>query len=223
MNNFGMFGQMDDTSPVAAREDGFSPVRITAQRAAHVNLRNNEGTEIGTESNPLRVTPSSPTKTTYSASITALAPAASATDIFEIAGSATKTIKVTRLQISGTAAAAGAYDFVLLKRSTANSGGTSSAPAVVPHDANDAAGTAVVKAYTANPTLGTLVGNIRAAKGTVTTAAGAIPNVPTQFNFGEREGKEITLRGTAQVLALNLNAATMTGGSLNIDIEWTEE
>lgn len=165
----------------------------------------------------------SPSKTSYSASVTALAPAASATDVFEIAGSGTKTIKVTRLQVSGTATAAGAYDFVLLKRSTANSAGTSTSPTVVPHDSNDAAGTSVVKAYTANPTTGTLVGNVRVVKATVTTSAGAIPNVPTLFLFGEGEAKEIVLSGTAQSLCLNLNAATMAGGSLNIDVEWTEE
>lgn len=170
-------------------------------------------------SNPI----SSPAKTTYSSSTTGLAPAASATDIFEIAGSATKTIRVTRFQVSGIATSAGAYDFVLLKRSTANTAGTSTSPTVVVHDSNDAAGSAVVKAYTANPTTGTLVGNIRVVKATVTTSGGAITNVPTVFEFGDGQGKEIVLRGTAQSLCLNLNTTTISGGSLDIDIEWTEE
>ncbi len=162
--------------------------------------------------------------TTYSASITALAPAAAATDIFEIFGSGTKTVKVRRIQISGLATAAGAYDFVALKRSTANSGGTSSSPTVVPHDSADAAGTAVVKAYTANPTTGTLVGGMRATKSTVTTVAGAIPSILTVFDWSDdRGGKPVVLRGTAQGLAINLAGATMTGGALNIDVEWTEE
>ena len=41
-------GEMDDTSPVAATEGNVSPVRITAQRGVHVNLRDNSGTEITT-------------------------------------------------------------------------------------------------------------------------------------------------------------------------------
>lgn len=48
-------GQLDDTSPTAATEDNIAPLRITAQRAGHVNLRNNAGTEMGTSSNPLEV------------------------------------------------------------------------------------------------------------------------------------------------------------------------
>lgn len=159
---------------------------------------------------------------TYSAAITGLAPAASATDLFTITGSGTKTVKVLRVQVSGTATAAGAYDFQLIKRSTANSGGTSTSPAAVPHDTNDAAATATINAYTANPTLGTTVGTVRSIKGTVTTAAGAISNVPSEVDFNTRGGEPWTLRGTSQVLALNLNAATMTGGSVNIDIEWIE-
>lgn len=121
------------------------------------------------------------------------------------------------------ATAAGAYDFLLIKRSTANSAGTSSTPAVVPLDSTNAAGTAVVKAYTANPTLGSAVGTIVSRKATVTTAAGAIPEVPLVIQFGQGQAQEIVLRGVAQMLCLNLNGATMTGGSLNIDILWTEE
>ena len=47
-------------------------------------------------------------KATYAASITQLAVAASATDIFTLTGSATKTIRVTRLRVSGIKTTAGA-------------------------------------------------------------------------------------------------------------------
>jgi hypothetical protein len=46
-------GVLDDTAPTAATEGLPAPVRITAQRAQHVNLRNDAGTEIGTSTNPL--------------------------------------------------------------------------------------------------------------------------------------------------------------------------
>lgn len=199
----GLLAQLDDTSPSTVTENSFGNVRMDASRILYSNT---EGQ-----------------KTTYSASITALAPAVAATDIFTLTGSGTKTIRITRVQISGVATAAGAYDIVFLKRSTANSAGTSTAPAVVPHDSTNAAGTATPLAYTANPTLGTLVGNLQAKKITVSTAAGAIPIVPTELNFGNRPEQTIVLRGTGQVFAINLAATTMTGGSLDIDITWSEE
>lgn len=54
-------GQLDDTSTTAATEDNVAPVRITAQRAFHANLRNVSGTEIGTASNPVRTDPTGTT------------------------------------------------------------------------------------------------------------------------------------------------------------------
>lgn len=53
-------GQFDDTGTTVATENNVAPVRITAQRALHSNLRKEDGTEIasggGTEANALRVT-----------------------------------------------------------------------------------------------------------------------------------------------------------------------
>ena len=164
-------------------------------------------------------------KASYSAVAVALAPAATATDIFEIKGSATKTVRITRIAVSGVATAAGAYVFQLIKRSTANTTGTSSAPTPVPHDSNSAAATATLKAYTANPgALGTAVGTIRAQRGTVNTAATpAVPNVPVVFEFGRNNDQACVLRGVLESLNLSLNGVTMTGGLLEVEITWTEE
>lgn len=49
-----VMGQLDDTSTTAATEDAVAAIRITAQRAAHTNLRNAAGTEIGTITTPLQ-------------------------------------------------------------------------------------------------------------------------------------------------------------------------
>jgi hypothetical protein len=162
-------------------------------------------------------------KQTYSASVVGLASAVSATDIFTLTGTATKTVRITRVQVSGTATAADAIDVVFLKRSTANTSGTSGAATAVPHDSANAAATATALSYTANPTTGSLVGNLQVKKITLTTSAGAIPNVPTEINFGNRPEQTVVLRGIAQVFAVNLNAQTVTGGSFDIDITWTEE
>ncbi len=164
---------------------------------------------------------SAPLKATYSASINNLAPALTPSDIFTITGSASKTIKIHGIQIDATATAAAVIAVFLVKRSTANSAGTSTAPVVVPLDSTSAAGTATVLAYTANPTVGTLVGNIRSEKllvSTVTTSGETL-----LINFGNIIGSPIVLRGITQVLAFNLNAVTLAGGSVNCFVEWTEE
>mgnify|MGYP001617855685 CR=1 FL=1 len=161
---------------------------------------------------------------TYSASITALASAASCTDLFTITGSATKTVRITRLEISGQATTAAAAQVILLVRSTANLTGTSTTPTVVPHDSASAVGTAVVRAYTVNPgTLGTLVGNIKSVYTFLAAPATAtVDSEPLFFDFGVRPSQAIVLRGTTQVFAVNLNAATVTGGAWDINLEWTE-
>lgn len=64
-------GQLDDTSTTAATEDGVSPVRITAQRAIHSNIRNASGTEVGTASNAFRVDPTGATSQPVTGTVTA--------------------------------------------------------------------------------------------------------------------------------------------------------
>ena len=161
---------------------------------------------------------------TYSASVTGLIPAASATDIFEIVGGERKTVYVHRVQISGIATGAGAFDFVLLRRDGASSGGTSTAPTTVRHSLNADPASASLKAYTANPTVGRLYGNLQVIKGTVTTSAGVIPGISYEFDL-TKHGllQPVELKGRNATLALNLNATTITGGSLDIDITWTEK
>lgn len=60
-------GELDDTTPVAATEGNVSPVRITAQRAVHANLRKNDGTEMGTSADPVRTDPTGTTTQPVSA------------------------------------------------------------------------------------------------------------------------------------------------------------
>lgn len=159
---------------------------------------------------------------TYSAAITGLATAVSATDVFTLTGSATKTIRVTKVEVSGIATAAGAFTIQLLKRSTADTAGTSSTPTRVPHDSTSGAATATVLAYTANPTTGNLIGLVGLRKITLTTAAGGLVNVPQYLDYTRNE-KAVILRGTSEVLAVNLNGVTVTGGAFDVAVTWTEE
>lgn len=158
----------------------------------------------------------------YSAAKTGLASVATATDIFTITGSASKTIKITKIGISTTRTTSGNVDILLLKRSTANSGGTSAAVTAVPHDSTNAAATGTVLSYTANPTTGTLVGAIRSEKNFINTVGGGSTD-KIIWEFGQDISQPIVLRGTAEVLAINLNSVTINGSSFNISLEWTEE
>ena len=151
---------------------------------------------------------------------------AATTNIFTIGGSATKTVRVTRIQASGTkATTADQYDAQLVVQSAADTLGTAvTATAKVPLDSTDAAATAVVKAYTAAPTAGTAVGGI-ATKRILIPVTGA-EAVPAIWEFGNRAGcKAVKLSGTAQVLALTINGATPSAGASiwDFEVEWTEE
>lgn len=166
--------------------------------------------------------PVAPAAATYSASIVGLAPAALATDIFTITGSATKTIRISRILVNGVQTTAGQVSVMAVKRSTANTVGTSTAPAKVPYDSASAAATATVLAYTANPTLGTTVGTITSSRLFVPGTASASDAQGLQVLTGDVGQQFITVRGIAEVVAINLNGVTVAGGALNITVEWTE-
>lgn len=162
------------------------------------------------------------TKATYSAAATQIAAAASATDIFTIFGSGTKTVRIVSLTVTGVQTTSGVNTVIMGVRSTANSGGTGTAQTNVPHDSASAAGTAVVTSYTANPTTGSLVGVVRSEKLTIAAPAGTGVPYPA-FRFGVGPEQAIVLRGTGQGLCVNLNGVTITGGSFNFDVTWIED
>ena len=92
---------------------------------------------------------------------------------------------------------------------------------MVVHDSSDASPTAVGSIYTANPTTGTAVGDLRKFSlplGAVTSTTNNI----VELDFGVR-GKPIVLNGVTQAMAISLGGVTLTGGSINVWIEFTEE
>jgi hypothetical protein len=177
---------------------------------------------VNSNFNPVWSIPIDSIKRSYSASVVGLVAAAAATDIFKICGSATTTVRVTQFLVSGRATANANADVAIIKRSTAGSGGTATTPTVIPLDTGFSAGTAVVSAYTANPTVGTAVGTISAAQlpiGNLTTATSAT----LALTYGNRPSSAVVLRGVAQCLAVNLSAGTFAGNLWNVSVEWTEE
>ncbi len=160
---------------------------------------------------------------TYSAAAV-FTPAASPTDIFTITGSATRTIIITRIAFSMNQTTASARDVFLIRRSTANSGGTSTLLTNITFDTINAASTATVRSYTANPTLGTPVGTLRARKAFVATITGNSSNSDEIiWNFDTRQtAQNLILRGTSQLISINLNGVTSTGNSAACSVEWVE-
>jgi hypothetical protein len=166
------------------------------------------------------------TKATYSCGAIADAAYATPTDLVTLVGSATKTVRVLRVSVSGAATAGIIEDIQLIKRTTANTAGTASQPAIAAHDSNDAAASAVVNQYSVIPSgLGAGV-NVRVGKLNMgELGAAGVPSAPPLiWDFTTRNGKGLVLRGIAQCLALNWNgAAWPSGGVIDYDIEWTEE
>lgn len=158
-------------------------------------------------------------KTTYSAfaSFTAVAG-----DIAVLPGSASKTIRVTRVEVSFVTTGTAAIETVqLVKRSAADSGGTSAAMTAVPHDSAFAAASAAPLSYTVAPTPGAAVGTVRGVQ--FNDASSALPGANTWiWDFGTRPGASIVLRGVAQELCVSLPTAISTQ-TAQVSFEWTEE
>lgn len=158
----------------------------------------------------------------YAATVAALAPAASATDLVTITGVANSQVRVRKMYCTGISTANATALLKVIKRSTANSAGTATTPTKVPlNSAYGVAASAVVRAYTANPTVGTAIGDI--ALGELTTgpraSATLVPNTVV-FDFSNQN---VILNSASEVLAINGNGASFTSGAaLDCGVEWQE-
>jgi len=153
---------------------------------------------------------------------TTIAYTGSTGEVATLQGSATKTIKVLKVGLAN-GGAANSITTLINRRASANVGGTSTAVTIAKMDPTDPAPTAVVRAYTANPTsTGTDAGTIRALQ-TPANVVGASVNInPTQvYTFGGNGMKPLTLRGTSEFMAISFTSNTT--GNARVNIEWTEE
>ena len=164
-------------------------------------------------------------KATYSAAARAIAVGTAPTDVCKISGSSTKTVSVTRVEISSTQSTAGINNWVLLRRSSDNTAGTLHLMPAITHDSGQQAASGSTVGYSANPTTGTLVGTLKSffllspAPASVTS-----PSYGVWDYKQDGANKPIVLRGTAEMIAVNFNGATLpTGLSLDCNIEWSEE
>lgn len=173
----------------------------------------------------------SPAQATYAASVIGIVPIAAATDIFVLGGSATKTVKAQRVSCTGTQTTGGEVIITLVKRLTqggTDGGSPDGADGGVPTTASiskrktaNATATAVVTAYPYLPATGTSSGweDVQSIFIAPSTAAGDI----YVWTPGALPSQQLELDGIAEGLAVNLNGATVTGGSFNCAVVWTEE
>jgi hypothetical protein len=158
----------------------------------------------------------------FTAASAPFSPGATPQDVFTITGSATRRVQVTRFGISTVQTTAGMNAWLVVKRSSANTGGTSVLVTAVPLDDSYPAATATVRSYTANPTAGTLVGTIWS--GRIASPAPATALAGTIQDVSADRGGSITLTGTTDVLAWNLNGVALPPGvSVQAYVSWTEQ
>ena len=167
---------------------------------------------------------------TYGAISIGLVPAAAATDIACLQGSASKVVTLNRLLISGTAGTAITTPFVILKRVLLDSGGTPATSTALPvagkYDPQFGTATATLNAWTANPTINDASPTYIAAPAVTLPVTASSGTTPTEVNFGtwsDAYNAGIVLRGATQAVCINLNAATVTSGVLAITFEWVEQ
>lgn len=167
-------------------------------------------------------------KASYFAALGNNTPAATPTDVAILTGSATKTIKVTKVRVTVGATASGAVEYRLMKYSGGTQSAVNTAFAAGTHagafDSNDPASTVITAGlagvYTSNPaSSGTTVGIVDDWTTTILANAGVV------FTYTCTDpAKCITLRGTSQVLAVNGNGHTLlTGEKFGVTFEYTEE
>jgi hypothetical protein len=143
----------------------------------------------------------------------------STTDNAALYGNSSNTVLVTRVLVSCVQTTAGIITLSMIKRSSADTGGTSALMTSVPDDSTFSAAVSVPISYTSTgPTVGTPVGNVDTYQLGCMAAATASPN---DIYILDRRLKPIVLRGTAQQLAVNFGGA-ITGGNLTVTFEWEE-
>jgi len=186
----------------------------------------NQVPQVGVETANLR-------QNTYVAAIHGLIPAASTTDFFCISGSTSKTIKIHRVELSGSGTL-GSAPIYLNHNSTLDTGTAAVVatygPVAYPLMSSNPAATAVVTAYNTtggNPTIGGTatifrVGNIVVSP-TASTTIG-MDRLVWQFGTATSlyDQSLIIPPNTTEQICVNLAASSLTA-VLGGTIEWTEE
>ena len=142
---------------------------------------------------------------------------------WSVTGSATKTIRITRIRLTATAATGTAAD-ISLQRFSALSGGTSASQAtnVAKLDTNDGAQTAVVNTWSAAATTATQAGIFSTERYEIITASVSVTPGYIEWDFSDKNARALVLRGTSDFVGVVMTAVGTTP-VYDIWVEWTEE
>lgn len=200
---------------------------LAMQRLAILNNNRNfiigATASIGTVLDTTTALPSAAASTfgLFMAASAPFTPGATPQDVFTITGSATRVVSVMRMALTTVQTTAGMNAWSVLKRSTANSGGTSATVAAIPIDSSYPAATAVIRQYTANPTAGTSLGALWTGRVASPVPASAPGDVSaTLFRDASTT---IQLLNATEVLSWNFGGAALPSGlSVQASVWWTE-
>lgn len=167
----------------------------------------------------------------YRASASFTPQATAAVTVISIAGSASKTVRIRRILLGGSATALSSTLFILQRSSALGAGGTAVPPTVAKLDTQSATAVALVNHYTTTlKAAGTGVGgplsSFQLFQTTVTTPTVAYAEPLLCFpERGAQGGQSIVLRGAADFLEIqNANGGNLAAGSiLQYMIEWVED
>ncbi|HEY2071665.1 MAG TPA: hypothetical protein VGG48_19050 [Rhizomicrobium sp.] len=169
---------------------------------------------------------------TYFATGTGFTAYATPTDVVCIWGGTGRVVYVSTFWIGPQSSSTSLGAWYYVKRSAPDTGGTATTITPVSYDSNNIAPVATVQAYSAAPTLGTSLGNIRIvleqsmvltagmqAVGLDTFGANTFAQIPTGISLRQA----VTLRSASEGLCLNFNGASLPGGFTSTwGVEWTE-
>jgi hypothetical protein len=164
-------------------------------------------------------------KPTYRWCITAATPVATPQDVFQIKGSSTTTVRIKSISLYGFSTAANSTYVILVRRTSVGTGiGNTVFNPFTPgkHDINDPAPTAnVVFLSNSNPsTAGASAGALDI--GILPT--GPTSQTPLTFNYARGADKALILRGNSDIIAVNLNGATLPAGfTITMTVETEED
>ena len=166
-------------------------------------------------------------KGTYATGALAFSLPATPSDVVQITGSATKTVRIKKIVVSGQATTNKIWPLSIIRRAAAISGGTPTTPVITKFDTNDASVTAVVTHYASGglgtPAAANPASSVMFAYQLDLTAPATVLQ-PISIDLCTHSDKAIVLRGAADCLVLNLGGGALVAGeTLSYCIEWEED
>jgi hypothetical protein len=150
---------------------------------------------------------------------------ATPSDVVEIAGSATKTVRIKKIAVEGVATTAKQWPLAIIRRAAAIADGTATTPVPVRYDSGDAAPSATIRHFTVlgTPAAGNPASNAGLTADLLLVTPTSIPQ-PVVFDFCRSGEKGLTLRGAADTVVVNLGGGALTAGEkLSYSVIWEED